>query len=458
MFHICFAANEGYIKYTAVLIASIIKSVDTTKKFKDFFETNNANGGGGYENLNFQPLQSNLNSTQSSLAEFKKVDYNSLNKDEQREGFIFHILSDFVSENSRDKLDKLAKELSQIYPCEIHIHICKNLPPYANTPTYFRLFIINFMPQSVSRCLYLDGDMLAFRDLRELWTLDLKGKAVGAINDNELIKKNHRKRKTGLFKDFYFNAGFLLMNLDEWRGQSTFEKCLEFLTIYKDKVLFADQDALNFAIPKDKTLVLPLDYNLFIGVFSNITCSDEAKKFAFDYTRKEVNFALSHPAIVHFIAFKPWLRPYLIVDTNGKALGMQWWDIALKTPCFKDEYQQEFDERKETYKRDEIFGKYVGFLILQSSQNLLGYLKMPFVVYRAFRDKERGRLDLQNLISQIPNFTPNEHNLVYALYGAAQRAWDNKHKGRLLDLPHRAWRLKLRYEKYGIARAMTQEN
>ena len=47
MFHICFAANEGYIKYTAVLITSIIKSVDTTKKFKDFFETNNANGGGG---------------------------------------------------------------------------------------------------------------------------------------------------------------------------------------------------------------------------------------------------------------------------------------------------------------------------------------------------------------------------------------------------------------------------
>ena len=47
MFHICFAANEGYIKYTAGLITSIIKSVETTKKFKDFFETNKANGGGG---------------------------------------------------------------------------------------------------------------------------------------------------------------------------------------------------------------------------------------------------------------------------------------------------------------------------------------------------------------------------------------------------------------------------
>lgn len=50
MFHICFAANESYIKYTAVLITSIIKSTDTSKKFKDFFETNThakMRGGGG---------------------------------------------------------------------------------------------------------------------------------------------------------------------------------------------------------------------------------------------------------------------------------------------------------------------------------------------------------------------------------------------------------------------------
>ena len=52
MFHICFVANEGYIKYTAVLITSIIKSTDATKKFKDFFVANNAdnaNGGGGFK-------------------------------------------------------------------------------------------------------------------------------------------------------------------------------------------------------------------------------------------------------------------------------------------------------------------------------------------------------------------------------------------------------------------------
>lgn len=45
MFHICFAANESYIKYCGVLMTSIIKSVDSSKSFKDFF----ANGGGGFK-------------------------------------------------------------------------------------------------------------------------------------------------------------------------------------------------------------------------------------------------------------------------------------------------------------------------------------------------------------------------------------------------------------------------
>lgn len=52
MFHICFAADEKYIKYAAVLMTSIVKSVDTSKQFEDFFKTSvckNARykGGGG---------------------------------------------------------------------------------------------------------------------------------------------------------------------------------------------------------------------------------------------------------------------------------------------------------------------------------------------------------------------------------------------------------------------------
>lgn len=56
MFHICFAADERYIKYSAVLITSIVKNTNHQKDFKDFFKTNSINnvrGGGGFNPFPF---------------------------------------------------------------------------------------------------------------------------------------------------------------------------------------------------------------------------------------------------------------------------------------------------------------------------------------------------------------------------------------------------------------------
>lgn len=47
MFNICFCANESYIKYTAVLIANIIKATDLHKNFSDFFSKSTTTNGGG---------------------------------------------------------------------------------------------------------------------------------------------------------------------------------------------------------------------------------------------------------------------------------------------------------------------------------------------------------------------------------------------------------------------------
>ncbi len=36
MFHVVMCADENYMKYAAVLITSIVKSTDTTKRFNEF--------------------------------------------------------------------------------------------------------------------------------------------------------------------------------------------------------------------------------------------------------------------------------------------------------------------------------------------------------------------------------------------------------------------------------------
>lgn len=138
-----------------------------------------------------------------------------------------------MSEDSRQKLNNLAKELSKIYPCEIRIHIAKDeifcgLPKLNNNYlTYFRLFISNFIPQSTRICLYLDTDMLVIKDLRGLFALDLEDNILGAVKDwLEVVHYIHKSRGTkfcikgGRFEKFYFNAGLLLINLPQWHKQN----------------------------------------------------------------------------------------------------------------------------------------------------------------------------------------------------------------------------------------------
>lgn len=433
MFHICLVANENYIKYSAVLITSIIKSIDTSKKFKDFF----SNGGGAF----------------NYLKSFKKLDFNTLKEDEQKEGFVFHLISDKITQNSQDKLHRLSQELSRIYPCEIEIHLCEEplfegLPDLTRLVICFRLFIPHFMP-NLSRCLYLDIDMLVFRDLRELFTLNLDDKIAAVVKDNVwVVRKAHKKVKA--FREFYFNSGFVFINLDEWRKQDTLQKCFEYLTSHK--VVFPDQDALNYAIPKEKALVLPFEYNLFSNTYGSVVCKDEKKSFALDYTRKEANFALANPAIVHFVStYNPWANPLAFVDSKGKALGLYWWDIALQTPFFKDELEQDFNALKKATSTQKDFENAVAYSMLQHSKSFFGYFKMPFTLYKAFTNK--NKFLAQNPI--LKELSPNEYNLARAIFGVAYRAFTHKRKGRLLDFPYRIWRLKLRYEKYGSAKCVS---
>ena len=71
------------------------------------------------------------------------------------------------------------------------------------------------MSKNLKMCLYLDVDMLALNDIRELFSLDMTDKVAGVIeifNIQGLYAKNPQDENF-YFKDFYFNAGFLLINL-----------------------------------------------------------------------------------------------------------------------------------------------------------------------------------------------------------------------------------------------------
>lgn len=128
---------------------------------------------------------------------------------------------------------------------------------YTNT-TYFRLFLPELYPQ-YDKVLYLDGDIIVVGDISELYNTDMGTNLVAAAPD-DIIQYNK------VFQDYaelvigvasyknYFNAGVLLMNLDELRIFNFQEKFLYLL----EKVKFSvaqDQDYLNRLCKGRVTLV-----------------------------------------------------------------------------------------------------------------------------------------------------------------------------------------------------------
>jgi lipopolysaccharide biosynthesis glycosyltransferase len=128
---------------------------------------------------------------------------------------------------------------------------------YRSKMTYARLLIPRIFPDTVSRVLYLDTDLLVLDDLGPLWETDLDGAVVGAVSDlffhtafvadgldPELMRADPRYEGLPRVRD-YFNAGVLLIDVDRWREKRISEKALEYLTRYSESP-HMDQDALNF--------------------------------------------------------------------------------------------------------------------------------------------------------------------------------------------------------------------
>lgn len=352
MFHIVFAADDNYIKYASVLMYSIIKNTDVNKKFQDFFIQNDesAPGGGDLENLNL-------------LKDYKKLDFKRLNIKEQSEGYIFHILTDFVSDENLIKLKNLEIELDKIYPCKIQVDVLQNLnfdtiPEYLGSHlTYFRASFSRFV--NTSMCLYLDTDMLVLSDLRELFTLDLTNyfAAVVPIWDtrNYIVRHKTNQNFDYRLSRFYFNAGLLLFNVNLYKQENIESK---FLEIAKNYHCSSDEPIFNMLFDK-KVLFLPREYNFIVGFFMHERLPPQIpyrNENLFYYarrwsgTRHQIFCEKTRARIIHFTGgrLNPWDSPFYALDKDFQILDHCFLDVwqkyAKETPIFKQYFIERFEE------------------------------------------------------------------------------------------------------------------
>lgn len=260
--------------------------------------------------------------------------------------YLIKVLYTNISEEHKEKIKKYERENVNIEFVDLNYYIEEikdklYTRDYFSKTTYFRLFIPNLYPQ-YNKALYLDSDVVLLRDVAELFNTDLGDNLVGAAPDDVIqtieVFQEYAEKVVGV-SDYrnYFNAGVLLMNLDELRKYNFQEKFLYVLGTIKFSVA-QDQDYLN-RLCKGRVKLIDKNWNRM--PVSNVEVDEKDLK------------------LVHYnLAFKPWhFEDILYKD--------YFWRYAQKTEFFdeilkiRDNYSDEekFDDREKDRQLRELAQK-----------------------------------------------------------------------------------------------------
>ena len=242
------------------------------------------------------------------------------------------VLDGGISQASKDRLERLVDRFGnqvrlKFVPVDESVFRAATLGPGESHMTYCRILLPHLL--NVPRVIYLDCDVLVFRDLSELFNLDLSpGKFLAAVPDSETLSLAEdcptiadalRLPAEGA----YFNCGVMLMNLDELRKQHFLERAVEFLN-RKSAYRFWDQSAINFL--------------LYGQIHALPECWNRAS-WCFDAQQNN-----DLDCVIHYTTSAPWL-----VETAGPAqvlferfaaeVGLP---VNRRSPLFRKSMRQRF--------------------------------------------------------------------------------------------------------------------
>ena len=278
---------------------------------------------------------------------FLAVALQSLIENSKKENYyLIKILYTNITEENQNKIKKYEAENINIeFVClSYYINKVKDklyTRDYYSKTTYFRLFIPDLYPQ-FDKVLYLDSDIVILSDVADLYNEDMESNLLAAAPDDVIqtieVFREYAEKVVGVatYKN-YFNAGILLMNLDELRKFKFQEKFLYLLETVKFSVA-QDQDYLN-RLCKGRVKLLENTWDR-MPIGGDITNRDELH-------------------IIHYnLAFKPWHFEDILYKEY-------FWKYAQKTEYFdkileiKNNYtdEQKFKDRESDKKLRELAQK-----------------------------------------------------------------------------------------------------
>lgn len=245
--------------------------------------------------------------------------------------YIIKVLHTNVKEKNVRKIKKFETENVNIEFVNLSYYIKKvqdklyTRDYYTNT-TYFRMFLPELYPQ-YDKVLYLDSDIVVLGDISQLYNTEIGTNLVAAVPDDIIqynkVFQEYAEKVVGVVKyQNYFNAGILLMNLDQLRKFNFQDKFLYLLGTVKFSVA-QDQDYLN-RLCKGRVTLINSQWDVMPVVNRKINKEDIK--------------------IIHYnFAYKPWR----FEDVQYKEY---FWEYARKT-----EFLDEIQKIKDSYTEEERF-------------------------------------------------------------------------------------------------------
>lgn len=222
---------------------------------------------------------------------FLAVSLDSLKENASKEyRYEIYVLNTEIEEKATERVKKFEDENFGIHFIDVSdkLEEVKNslqLRDYYTGATYYRIFIANMFPE-YEKALYIDSDTIVLGDISELYNTELNDNLIGAIPDEAVAVvpefRLYTKETLGIVAEEYFNAGVILMNLNEFRKSDFYGKFCGLLKTYKFSVA-QDQDYLN-VICKDKIV--------FVGG---------------EWNKMPIGGAGETPKLIHYnLTMKPW--------------------------------------------------------------------------------------------------------------------------------------------------------
>ena len=246
--------------------------------------------------------------------------------------YVFIILYKNLSEESLEKLKLQVAAYSCFSVKFINVSLeFKNFSPYLENfshswtiEVYFRL-ITPWLLKEFDKIIYMDCDIICNSDISDIYGIDIEDNLIAGAPDTPQISINGNPKYKGDFRssvigkmaqpENYINAGFIIMNLKEFRNRFTLDYLLNLSQNSKYK--FNDQDILN-SIAKDSVFILPQEFN-FLN--TNWDISHAPKNLIDEYSRAKKN-----PKIIHYTTTKPWKT-----ELNPPFFHL-FWKYSTRTP------------------------------------------------------------------------------------------------------------------------------